>query len=233
VDERLASRVAEGLGLDRPTKLDGPLNLSIPADAEIQQYQPKPVKEAIGQSAALSMANTVKDSVRTRKVAILAADGVDDTALSQMRRDLVAGGAIPKVVAPRLGALKGTSGTAINVDFSLLTAASVFFDAVYLPGGDRCFQRLKGEGDALYFVNEAYKHCKPIAATGAGVELLRASCVDIKLNSGPSREANELVAEAGIIIGDDSQIDEVASQFIEAIAQHRHWNRAMKEQVPV
>src|SRR3984893_1835045 len=75
VDKTLAGRVAEGLGLPVPKKLDGPLNMSVPADGDVKQFQPKPVSHAIGASPALSMANTVKNGIRTRKIAILAADG--------------------------------------------------------------------------------------------------------------------------------------------------------------
>jgi hypothetical protein len=31
---------------------------------------------------------------------------------------------------------------------------------------------LKSEAEAINFLNEAYKHCKPIAASAAGIELL-------------------------------------------------------------
>ena len=114
VDDTLASHVAQGLGLSVPTKLDKPLNMSVPADGDVKQFQPKPVKKPVGRSPALSMANTVKDSIKTRRVAILAADGVDDTALSSMKQALAAVGAKAKVVAPRLGSLKSANGAEVN-----------------------------------------------------------------------------------------------------------------------
>lgn len=121
------------------------------------------------------MANTVKDSIKTRKVAVLAAAGFDDDAFSDMKKSLTAAGAMVKIVAPRLGNLTGASGKEVKIDFSFLTTASVLFDAVYVPGGERNVAALKDEADALHFINEAYKHCKAIAATGAGVELLSVS----------------------------------------------------------
>ncbi|MGH8065042.1 MAG: catalase, partial [Candidatus Entotheonellia bacterium] len=45
VDDTLANRVAQGLGLSVPTKLDKPLNMSVPADGDVKQFQPKPVKK--------------------------------------------------------------------------------------------------------------------------------------------------------------------------------------------
>ena len=232
VDETLVQQVAQGLGLSVPTKLDKPLNMSVPADADVERLQPKPIKKPIGHSPALSMADTVKNSVRTRRVAILAADGADDAALSRMKQALAAAGAQAKVVAPRLGALKSANGADVPIDFSLLTAGSVLFDALYVPGGEKSVELLKDEGKALHFIHEAYKHCKAIAATGAGIELLHASYLGTEAIPEPKTENNQIVANEGVIIGRDARVDDVAEEFIKAIAQHRHWSREMKDQVP-
>ncbi|MGI8565869.1 MAG: catalase [Pyrinomonadaceae bacterium] len=232
VDKTLASRVAEGLGIGVPAKLDAPLNMSIPADGDAKDFQPKPANKPIGSSPALSMANTVKDTVKTRKVAVLAADGVDDAALSGMKGALTAAGAQAKIVAPRLGNLTSAKGKEVKIDFSLLTASSVLFDAVYVPGGEKSVAALKGEADALHFINEAYKHCKTIAATGAGVELLRASYLGANKTIGENGEGDKIVADEGIVISRDAPVVKVAAAFINAIAQHRHWGREKKDQVP-
>jgi catalase len=63
----------------------------------------------------------------------------------------------------------------VKADFSFLTGSSVLFDAFYVPDGEASVTSLKGEPEVANFLNEAYKHCKTIAASGAGVELL-ASC---------------------------------------------------------
>jgi catalase len=78
-------------------------------------------------------------------------------------------------MAPRLGVLTGVGGEQIKADFSFLAGSSVLFDAVYVPGGETSVETLEREPEAVNFLNEAYKHCKTIAATGAGVELLDAS----------------------------------------------------------
>lgn len=232
VDGTLAGRVAEGLGLSVPTKLEKPLNMSVPADGRVEQYQPKPAKKTIGHSAALSMANTVKDSIKTRKIAVLAADGFDDAAFSTMKQALVAAGAQAKVVAPRLGVLTSAHGSEVDIDFSLLTAGSVLFDAVYVPGGEKSIETLKGEAKALHFINEAYQHCKAIAATGAGVDLLRASYLGAEKMPASRAIDTQHLADDGIIISPEARADDVAEQFIRAIAQHRHWGREMKDAVP-
>ena len=221
--------MAEGLGISVPTKLDSPMNQSIPADANVKQFQPKRASEEIGTSPALSMANTVKDTIKTRKIAVLVADGFDDAALAAMKKALTSAGAQVKVIAPRLGFLKGASGEEVKIDFSFLTSASVLFDAVYIPGGEKSVEALKREADAIHFVNEAYKHCKAIAATGAGVELLNASY--IKTGKADSNKGNA-IGDGGVVIGSDAQAGKVATEFIKAIAQHRNWNRETESQVP-
>ena len=48
VDGTLADRVAKGLGLEVNQKLQTPLNMSIPADGNVKEFQPKPVKKKVG-----------------------------------------------------------------------------------------------------------------------------------------------------------------------------------------
>ena len=175
VDQTLAGLVAQGLGLTVPSKVKGSLNLSVPADGNVKQFQPKRRTPTLERSPAVSMANTRKEGIATRKVAILAGDGVDDVAVAGMKKALMAAGAQAKIVAPRLGTLTGIEGDQITIDCSFLTASSVLFDAIYIPGGEQSVGILKGDAKALIFVNEAYLHCKTIAATDAGVQLLLAA----------------------------------------------------------
>ncbi|MDL5501813.1 MAG: catalase-related domain-containing protein, partial [Candidatus Methanoperedens sp.] len=79
VDENLAANVANALGLPVPKQPEYPMNHIIPADGDPEEYQPVKVKQSIKKSEALSMANTIKNTIRTRQIAILAADGVDET----------------------------------------------------------------------------------------------------------------------------------------------------------
>ena len=230
VDGTLASRVAAGLGIDVPKSSDLPLNGSIPADADPERYQPRPRARKIGTSPALSMANTVKDTIVTRKIAVLAADGFGAD-LAVMKKALMKAGAQVKIVAPRLGRLEGAGGEEVKIDFSFLTSASVLFDAVYVAGGEASAARLQQEADAIHFVEEAYKHCKAIAATGAGVGLLNASYLG-GLRTAGGKEAAD-AADAAVIAGGDKAASKTAAAFIQAIAQHRNWDRETRGQVPV
>jgi catalase len=224
IDAGLAKRVADGLGLRVPTKVSGPVNGSIPADGKPQDFQSVPKKRTLAKSAALSMANTIKDTVKTRKVAILAADGVDGAAVAGIKKALEAAGAQAKVIGPRLGSLKTAGGALLTVDASLMTVASVLFDAVYVPDGERSIAALKGDPDAIRFVNEAYRHCKPLASTGVGYELL--------VDAIAGMPENLLQSDEAIVMGKDQPVATVAKAFIRAIARHRNWARPVKAQDP-
>jgi catalase len=184
------------------------------------------------------MANTIKEGIATRKVAILAGEGVDDAAVAAMKKALAAAGAQAKVVAPRLGVLRGEKGAEIAVDFSFLTAGSVLFDAVYVTGGEASVEILKGDAKALVFIKEAYLHCKTIAATDAGIELFGAAdpASDKRAAShaeGVMQDRSKLFAgDEGIIFARGAQTGRVSAKFIQAMAQHRHWSRELKGQVP-
>lgn len=223
VDKTLAGRVASGLGLTVPAEVALPLNRSVAADGNMQACESLPLRESIVASPALSMADQPDQGIATRKIAILAADGVDEVALVVMQKALRAAGAQSRVIAPHGGTLIGVNGAVIPVDHSLLTTSSVMFDALYIPGGARSIVHLLGDADALHFVNETYKHCKTIAATGEGCELIDASYV----GAGP-----DAPLAAGVLLGRDVTAHQIATEFIAAISRHRHWGREMQARVP-
>ena len=234
VDGTLAARVAQGLGFREIPRLEMPINHSIPADGDPATFQPssngngRSSRKGLRESPALSMANTVKNTVATRRVAILAADGVDAAHLKAVRDALIQNGAQGKIVAPRLGVLIGEAGDEFFIDFSLLTASSVLFDAVYVPGGAASVATLLEERDALEFVTEAYRHCKPIGASGTGIDLLRACPGVVETESGngdgKGKGKRNLTPSEGVVVSTDFAPAFIPA-FLNSIAQHRFWNR--------
>ncbi len=197
VDSSLASQVAEGLGLEPPGEAEPNHGKSSPALS--QDSQP--------------------ESAATRKVAVLAADGVDANSLEQVRQVLERDGAICEILAPHAGSLDG----GIEADRPLLTMASVLYDAVLVAGGGQSVQALQSSGAAVRYVAEAYKHAKPVAAIGEGVELLR----EAPLNDAPLSD-NGLVVHAGVVTlaaAANDELDEFTRAFAAAIAEHRHHDR--------
>jgi catalase len=127
----------------------------------------------------------VKDNIKTRKVSILAANGYDHKNVSQIKKALEAGGAKAHIISKHQGMLKSSSGEELEVDEGFVTTASVLYDAVYIPGGKENMEALKMQEDAIHFVNEAFRHRKPLGATGAVLELLKAANLpDIKYQGG-------------------------------------------------
>ena len=68
------------------------------------------------------------------------------------------------------------------------------------------------EGDAIHFVNEAYKHCKTIGASGEGVSFLE-DCDLI----GASLAKDALLADKGVVTAVTSDPDGVANAFATAL----------------
>lgn len=227
VDNGLANEVAYGLGLSIPKTLEGHLNQSIPADADPQSYQPIVKDSSLSKSEALSMANTIKNSIRTRKIAILAADGVNESSLKGVQEALEAEGAVVEVIAPKLGKILADNDAEIAVKKTFLTGASVFYDAVYIPSGVNSVATLSAEADAVHFLNEAFKHCKAIAADEGARQMLERTYFAKKL---PEDKSEESALREGIIIQDN--IKKLAAIFVKAIAHHRFWDREKPRKVP-
>ena len=231
VDRDLAAEVAAGIGVEAANTREANRRLEAGWDQYGVTARPGKLRpSAVERAPELSMANTVEPTVKTRKVAILAANGVDGAQLDGMKAALVAAGAVPELVAP-LPKVKTADSKELPADKTLLTVASVLYDAVYVPGGQASVAALTQEGDALHFVNEAFKHCKAIGATGEGVDLLLAAQITPSTN-GKGPEA-ELAGTEGIVaIREPAQLAAAAQQFIAAIAQHRAFTRSQKQRVP-
>ncbi|MEU5870644.1 catalase [Glycomyces sp. NPDC047369] len=193
VDLELAQRVAAGVG--------------VPAPTEGAQREGRT-------SPALSQLTDPVRSVATRKVAVLAADGVDGTGLTRLVADLRRRGAVPEVLGQADGTVRSETGEDVVVDRALPTMASVLYDAVAVPAGADAVAALRADGRALHFVAEAFKHGKAIAAFGTGTELLEAARID--------------AAEPGVVTTDadgGDVPDAFLDAFADAIAAHRAWNR--------
>jgi catalase len=202
VDRELAQRVAIGLGMPAPTA---------------------PATENHGQtSAALSQENTTK-TAKGRKVAILAADGVDGSQLATLKHALSAMKISTEIVSKTGGTIATADGGQIEVDKTFLTAASVLYDAVYVPGGAKSVEALKAHGEPLTFIHEAFKHFKPIAGSGEGVDLL----MQADLQGIDASQVNgKISTQLGVVASRDvADLAGFATEFVEAIKEHRFWTR--------
>ena len=241
VDESLAHRVAYGIGVP----VNGPGNDLASARKRLQEGWAKFGTTGIpgakiaastpAQAPELSMVvnpNYPKDSIATRKIAFLIADGVNCDQVDKVRDALKKAGATVELVSTKLGPVTSAAGKTLEPDKSFLTAASVFYDAIFVPGGSQSVGTLRGEGDAVHFINEAFKHCKALAAAGEGVDLLVSS--NIVDPSAGAQQAEAAIAALPGVVADRAASDAkaLATRFIAAIAEHRHFTRTQKERVP-
>ena len=125
VAAELAEGVAAGLGI---REMPAPMPKVLTRD----------VTPEVSVSPALSLfARPGDGSIRTRRVAILVADGCDGESLVALADRLTSEGAVPRFVSTTLGAVQPADGDAIEVDVSLEAAPAVLYDALVLPDGDR------------------------------------------------------------------------------------------------
>ena len=205
VDADMAASVGKGLGMPVPRKIEAP-----------KGGHSRPARD-LPASPALSMANGGKHGIATRKVAVLLADGYDRADLATLRKALEGSGAWLKIVAPQLGAIP-SHRDAVEADFSFRTSDSVLFDALYIPGGRKSVDTLKRHAEVDDFIRDSWRHCKAIAASGAGVELL-AGLPGASAANGKIRSAHGVVVAAG------KANETMADAFVQAIAKGRHWAR--------
>ncbi|MBC3206190.1 catalase HPII [Pseudomonas sp. SWRI111] len=194
IDLTLAKRVAQNLGLPAPVK----------GTVEVR-------KTALERSPALSQANLLPGNIKTRKVAILAANGVDGAAIDAMKKALEGEGAHAKLLGPTSAPVKTADGKALAVDASMEGMPSIAFDAVFVPGGAASVTALSGDGVALHYLLEAYKHLKAIALHGEAKQL---------------QDLLKLDADAGLLQGKD--VGALTKPFFAAIGEHRVWAREPK-----
>ncbi len=102
----------------------------------------------------------------------------------------------------------------LDVEVSLEAAPSVLFDAVVIPDGEAA-SSLATLGQALEFVKDQYRHCKPILALGSGQRVLQAANIPVNLPDGDP--------DPGILRAEN--VEDAVPAFIEAVAMHRHFDR--------
>ena len=220
VDMKLATRVSANLGISPP---------DAKAAAGRLGFRAYRITNKVESDGALSMQGKPGNCIKTRKVAILVADGVEPATFKQIVQDLTTGGAVCKLVGPHLGTVSTATGRQLTVDHTFGNMPSVMFDAVLVPGGAQSAVALAAIGDAVHFVLEAYKHCKTICALNEGVQLLAS------LGLGTAKNAEQVaLPAAGVLVADARKVPEgqISLEFITALAQHRHWDRANVDAVP-
>jgi catalase len=158
IDEGLAQRVADGLGLaDMPDA----------AEAKVAAQDMPP-------SRPLSIVANMKPTLEGRCIGVLVDDGSD---AEQVRRIVDAARnakAAVKIVAPKIGGATLSDGSTLAADGQLAGTPSVVFDAVAVIVDNGGAARLAKEAAACDFVRHAFGHLKAIAFSADAKPLLEA-----------------------------------------------------------
>jgi len=110
----------------------------------------------------------MKNKLSEKKVAIIAADGFEQSELQKPLDALKENGAQVTIISLKEGKIKGWKdknwGDELKVDLVIDKAKSRDYDALVLPGGVMNPDQLRVNKDVVAFVNEFIESGKPIAA---------------------------------------------------------------------
>lgn len=144
----------------------------------------------------------MEHKVKGLRVAILVADGFEQSEMTEPKKALEMAGAKTTIVSPVKGKVKGWKaknwGDEFPVDKELSAAKAEEFDALLLPGGVTNPDTLRMNPSAIEFIKGFVKSSKPIAAICHGPwTLINAEAVKGKtLTSWPSIKTDLINAGA-------------------------------------
>ncbi len=179
-------------------------------------------------------------SIQGKKVAILSADGFEQSELIEPRKALLEAGAEVKIVSLKEGKIKGWKeknwGDEVDVDLVVSKANPDDFDAILLPGGVINPDKLRIEKDAVAFVKAFLEAGKPVAAICHGPQtLIETGLLDgrkmtsykaIKsdlVNAGVHWVDEEVVSDQGLVTSrKPDDIPAFNKKMIEEIAEGVH-----------
>ncbi|OTA60700.1 catalase-domain-containing protein [Hypoxylon sp. EC38] len=160
IDLGLAQTVAELVGGTKPEKQTRPNHGKKASKISQTEFPP------------------FKPTIASRRIAIIIADGFDNSAYSAVKAAVLASSALPFTIGTRrsevfpAGASKAP-GSGVKPDHHLEGMRSTMFDAVFVPGGAESIRTLAKNGRALHWIREAFGHLKPLGGTGEAVELFK------------------------------------------------------------
>jgi protease I len=187
----------------------------------------------------------MKKDLKDIRVAILVADGFEQSEMVEPQRALEEHGAVTEIISLRGGRVRAWKhdnwGDEFDVSRTIDSVASVDFDALLLPGGVMNPDKLRMNTDAVNFVRDFVEAGKPIAAICHGPWMLveAGACqgrtmtsyesirTDIE-NAGANWIDEVVVADEGIVTSrKPADIPEFNKKMIEEFAEGVHRRRNM------
>jgi protease I len=111
-----------------------------------------------------------------KKVLILVSNGVDESAMSTVQRDLLKAGAVIKTIGTEPGLVNSWNGDAwglyFPVDIQISMALGSDFDLLVVPSGTRSVQKLSANPHVERILTSFIAAKKPVCMMGEAIQLM-------------------------------------------------------------
>jgi catalase len=187
-------------------------NLGIALTDEQQRIMPPPDVSGVNKDPTLSLYAIPGGTVKGRVVAVLLNDSVASADVLTLLTGLKSAGVHAKLLYARMGEVTADDGSTLPVAATFAGSPSLTVDAVIVPGGD--IDSIRHNGDAQYYLLEAYKHLKPIVLAGDARQFKEILNVSAQ-------------GEEGIVEG-DALSTQTVDDLLVLMGAHRVWSRSAK-----
>jgi protease I len=180
-----------------------------------------------------------------KRIAILAANGFEQSELMVPKQRLEAAGAKVDIISLKTGEIWGWKhddwGDPIEVDRTIDAVSIDEYDGLVIPGGQINPDLLRADKDAVALVRDFYKAKKPVAAVCHGPWVLveagiakgrkmtsyHSMATDVK-NAGANWVDREVVVDQGLITSrNPGDLEAFSAKIIEEVAEGPHEKRAV------
>lgn len=182
----------------------------------------------------------MENTLRSKKVAILATHGFEDSELRSPKEALEQAGATTHVVSLESGTINGWRNGgwngSIDVDRTVDEATSEDYDALLIPGGVMNPDKLRADPDAVAFVKGFFDRKRPVAAICHGPWVLAEADVlkgrkitsyksirtDL-INAGAKWVDQEVVVDDGLVTSRSPEdLPAFNAKLVEEVAEGAH-----------
>jgi len=176
----------------------------------------------------------------TKKIAILATNGFEESELKSPKEHLEKQGWVAEIISPESGTIKSWAktdwGREYVVDRTLAETSPAYYDALILPGGVINPDKLRTDENAVAFVQAFFEDKKPVGAICHGPQLLitaevvkgktMTSYPSVKIdliNAGANWVDEEVVVDNGLVTSrTPADLDAFNKKLVEEINEGIH-----------